>query len=465
MLSGSFHSIPLSRITVAPDRQRKELIGIEELAGSIRNIGQLHPIIITPEHQLVAGERRLRAHELLGLTHILCQFTNELSREELELIELEENVKRSQLDWREEATAAVRFHRLNLERDETWTVGLTADALAVSPHWVSRRILVVEEMEAGYGLVLEASSFTTAHNIAQRRRERAMDSVGEAIDSVLSSPISVGKIPPAGKGPGNSAEGARPSLTSAAVRDTASASDEVELPMPAPVEVVPYECIDFLEYATTTDDPPFNFIHCDFPYGISFNKHNMGATGTFGGYDDSIDAFERCMTALQAMLDRGRIAASAHIMFWFSARLDLLAPVLARLEAMGWTMNQVPLIWHRSDNAGILPDPERGPRQIYEVALFGSRGDRKIVQAVSNHFSCPKSKEIHASEKPRPMLQHFFRMFVDDSTVMLDPTMGSGNAVLVAESMGAKNVLGLEALPDFYANAVAHRRKVLSLSE
>lgn len=58
------------------------------------------------------------------------------------------------------------------------------------------------------------------------------------------------------------------------------------------------------------------------------------------------------------------------------------------------------------------------------------------------------------------MLQHFFRMFVDESTVMLDPTMGSGNAILAAEESSPKFVLGLEALEEIYQNALTYRNKV-----
>jgi predicted RNA methylase len=57
------------------------------------------------------------------------------------------------------------------------------------------------------------------------------------------------------------------------------------------------------------------------------------------------------------------------------------------------------------------------------------------------------------SEKPEPMLRHFFGMLVDENTVMLDPTCGSGSALRAAESVGAKYVLGIEANSEFAALA------------
>ncbi len=51
-------------------RHRKDLGDIEGLAASIREIGLLHPIVITADGTLLAGQRRLEAHKLLGRTEI-----------------------------------------------------------------------------------------------------------------------------------------------------------------------------------------------------------------------------------------------------------------------------------------------------------------------------------------------------------------------------------------------------------
>lgn len=131
----------------------------------------------------------------------------------------------------------------------------------------------------------------------------------------------------------------------------------------------------------------------------------------------------------------------------------LYEPTAYALERMGWSINPLPLVWVKSDGVGILPDPERGPRQIYETCFFGARGDRKIVGAVANAYSAPTVRDKHMSEKPEPMLRHFFRMFVDQNTVMLDPTCGSGSALRAAESLGASFVLGLEINEEFAGRA------------
>jgi DNA modification methylase len=133
------------------------------------------------------------------------------------------------------------------------------------------------------------------------------------------------------------------------------------------------------------------------------------------------------------------------------------------LEGCGWQINPFPLIWHKSDNAGVAPDPQRGPRRTYETAFFGARGDRKLTQAGtrSNSFSFPgtRTTAIHVSEKPREVLRHFLSMVCDEYSLVFDPTCGSGNALKVGQELKANAVLGLELSEEFYNNAITGWKK------
>jgi DNA modification methylase len=57
------------------------------------------------------------------------------------------------------------------------------------------------------------------------------------------------------------------------------------------------------------------------------------------------------------------------------------------------------------------------------------------------------------SEKPMPVLEHFFRMIIDETSLVLDPTCGSGNAIKAAEAAGANWATGLELSPDYAEGA------------
>src|SRR5579871_278823 len=51
-------------------RYRKDLGDLRTLAQSIEEVGLLHPVVVTPEGRLIAGQRRLEACRLLGWTEI-----------------------------------------------------------------------------------------------------------------------------------------------------------------------------------------------------------------------------------------------------------------------------------------------------------------------------------------------------------------------------------------------------------
>lgn len=445
MFSGKHSIIPLSEIVVAPDRQRRVLKGIEELAASIKQTGLIHPIIVTPDNVLVAGERRLRAHQLLAMTHIEVRYTTDLSRQELERIELEENVKRSDLSWQDECLSVLRYHEMRMAENAEWRVEDTAQALSFSMAYASQRVMVARALQAGEPLVVQADSFTVARNALARVQQRANDSLGEAIDAAFDSD------------PEDELEVELPSPGLYATATVAFRTPEASIPTSAPQAATPAHPsgpifhADFHDFAANYSGQKFNFLHCDFPYGINAGKHKQGAAKRFGGYDDTADVYFDLLETLCEFTETG-IASSAHMMFWLAPKY--LGQTRTMLTAAGWKINDYPLIWYRSDNSGIIPDPKRAGRQVYEMALHCTLGDRFVAQSVANLIGCPQQKEIHTSSKPRPMLAHFFRMFVDSSTIMLDPTAGSGNAVNVAQKLGAKSAIGLEKDEEYVARAL-----------
>src|ERR1700686_424793 len=51
-------------------RYRKDLGDLRALAESIAEVGLLHPVVVTPEGRLIAGQRRLEACRLLAWTEV-----------------------------------------------------------------------------------------------------------------------------------------------------------------------------------------------------------------------------------------------------------------------------------------------------------------------------------------------------------------------------------------------------------
>lgn len=412
MTSGNFTSVPLSSIIVnRAERQRKELPNVDTLADSIKRLGLIHPIVISRDFCLVAGERRLEAVRLLGHTHINCQFFDELNPTTAHAIELEENIKREALPWQDECRAVAEYHALRQNEEPSWSQELTGQALGFSQESVAKKLMVARELAAGNKMVLESPRYSTAHRMISRTESRKADAALLAL------------VKP---------------------RETDKAPDSIII-------------ADFNEWAPAYTGVKFNFLHCDFPYGIDADKFNQGAAASHGGYADTEEVYWRLLQTLAENQDR-LCADSCHIMFWYSMHYHT-ETLKFFADYTDFKMDPFPLIWTKSDNVGILPDPERGPRRIYETCLFGSRGDRKVVRSTSNAIFSNSVRDEHMSIKPESVLGSFFRMFVDSSTHLLDPTCGSGGALRAGEGLGANYVVGLETNPEFAERANFALRK------
>lgn len=412
MTSGQFTSFPVDKVWVDRDkRQRRELTNIEELAQSISENGLIHPPVIKRDGELIVGERRWTAIKSLGWTHLPVQFIEDLSETELQAVELEENVRRIDITWQDRSLAIERYHRLRETQDPTWSTAQTAERLGVDVSTVHKHRSVAKELEAGNERVAAAPKFSTAKSIVQRKASRAAAAATDRIEEAITGV--------------------------------------------APQRVAPIINGDFHEFAASYTGQPYTVIHCDFPYGVNMQSTDQGgARFEHGAYDDRPDIYWALLDSL-ALGMSNVVAPKAHLIFWFS--MDFYTETKARLEAMDWKVLPHPLVWMKSDNLGIIPDANRGPRRIYETAFFASRGDLFINTPVSNAFAHPgRGKAIHMNEKPVPMLRHFLRMVTDEYSRVFDPTCGSGNALKAATALGAPTVLGIEKNEEFFKLAAEH---------
>ena len=160
-------------------RQRQENIkDVEDLKQSIRSIGLINPVVVRQvgdEIILVAGERRLQAHLELGLDTIPIRFFNELTPEEAEIVELEENVKRKELAWRDQVRAIGRIHILYKKNNTNWGIERTAEAISLHHSQLRKVLHVFDALESGR--VDRAESIEQAYNTLHRFSERKAEAI------------------------------------------------------------------------------------------------------------------------------------------------------------------------------------------------------------------------------------------------------------------------------------------------
>lgn len=444
-LSDTYQRLPLDSITVLRDeRQRRVIHNKDHLKESIQRNGVMQPIIVRLESvqdgtvgcTLVAGERRLHFSRELELPDIPVRFAHDLSPTEAQILELEENIKRSDLDWQDIVRGVSRIHALYRELDAEWTQSETAAACGLS-HSAISIYLSVARCDAEDSRIWEAGSILEAYNVIKRRESREM---GDALEELL---------------------GPSPVLEQPSLPPQVLPSGEVVVqpaiwaptPVPPTHETILHE--DFLQWAPSYSGRKFNFIHCDFPYGINPFSGEQGRGANPDQYEDDPQIYWTLLKCLCDNLPR-LMSISSHMMFWYSDKLrdhgdqcpanptGLGTIEFFRTWAPSLSIHVYPLVWVKSDNAGIAGDSRRHPRHIYETCLLLSHGGRQLVGIKADAYSAPTDHRLHPSCKPEPVLHHFMSMFVDEQSTVLDPTCGSGSALRVAERLNAKHVLGLE---------------------
>jgi ParB-like chromosome segregation protein Spo0J/DNA modification methylase len=463
-ISDQIDLIETSSILIGPDRQRSDA-SADDLTGSIKLYGILVPLIITRDNKLIAGHRRLLAAREAELPRVPVRYYDTLDELELKTIELEENIKRTDLPWRDYVRAVGNLHALKKVRDPTWTNAKTAEILNLKESQTGAILIVFKSLDKSN--IAAADNLTHAIGILQRLAERqAASIVGELLQakpdesststdyepqlSLLTQDPSDIDLIDTGLAFTSTDTDLIPTVISP-TSNTIHSPSVVLRPIRDPIIIA-----DFLDWSSTYSGPKFNLIHCDFPYGVNADD------ATIEHYANDKKIFWSLTEALTTNLDK-LLSYSAHVVFWLS--FEYYEQVKIKLNEANLHVINRPLIWVKSDSKGAAPGI-RGtqPRHSYEIALLAYRGNRPLVRQGTDSYSAPTvSNPIHPTQKPESMLKHFFSMLVDNVTDFLDPTAGSGSSIRAAEELGARYVVGLELNAEYAlaANAMTTRARDL----
>lgn len=147
--------LPVDAIAPNPDQPRRVFPQheLEELAASIRSLGLLQPLTVRRGErgwELVAGERRLRAAKLAGLTEVPC-LSLQIDSQRSSLLALVENLQRRDLDFWEEALALNKLiSTYHLSQEETaQRIGKSQSAVANKLRLLKLPTPVLERLRDG----------------------------------------------------------------------------------------------------------------------------------------------------------------------------------------------------------------------------------------------------------------------------------------------------------------------------
>lgn len=110
--------VPIESILVK-DRVRRDLGDLEPLMSSLRRFGQMNPVIVTRDSELIAGHRRLESARRLGWDTIDAVSLDRVDEVRKLEMELEENVHRKDLSPEELLDGYTRLEKL--KHPSFWT--------------------------------------------------------------------------------------------------------------------------------------------------------------------------------------------------------------------------------------------------------------------------------------------------------------------------------------------------------
>jgi DNA modification methylase len=394
------HRVRLDDIKVSEDRQRKDMGDLEELALSILKNGLLNPIILTRDNQLIAGERRLKAHQLNGAVTIEALYRDELDPLDLEELELEENIRRKQLTWQEEQKAIARIHKLKQMKDPNWGMTQTAAIVAKPGASVQKRdvsdAVTLDRMMKLFPEIAGAKSKAQAINMARAKAKN----VNRRLD-VQQNPVKYQEV-----------------------QEKIWLGDSVEL-----IKQIENELIDCI-----ITDPPF---------GINYDAHVSGTVGEENVYKDDAVKYEHILSMAP---DLYRVLKpDGWCIFFFG--MTWYERVKQVFRDAGFTVDEIPIVWDRSEGRCYTNRPDHYFTKAYDVALHCFKGDPHVViKNRPNLLRIPpvESKERDlVVERPVELYAELIRRLTIEGQLVADFFVGSGSCLAAAAQL-KRDYLGIE---------------------
>lgn len=147
--------IPVNRLRPDPDQARKQFDeeALDELARSMRQVGVLQPLLVRRddgEYRVIAGERRLRAAKMAGLSVLPCIICD-CDSEQAAVASMVENLQRKDLNPFEQAEGIRRLmNLLSLTQEEA------AKKLGKAQSSVANKLRLLALSESLRGRITEA---------------------------------------------------------------------------------------------------------------------------------------------------------------------------------------------------------------------------------------------------------------------------------------------------------------------
>jgi DNA modification methylase/ParB-like chromosome segregation protein Spo0J len=431
-------------------RMRKYFGNIEELAASIARFGLLTPIVLDNENNLIAGHRRILAAKSLGHPDILYRRMEALDPIVRQELELEENIRRKDLEWQEEVVGLYKLYMAKQERygekgnplSENGGYGIeeAARELDRATGSISMDLALAKALKE-YPDLIEEKTKSSAFKRYRRMKETA-----------LRAELAKRKQ---GEDHGQLVED----------EEDYQGEEEAQTEAPTfvrqPIRKAVWKGIGVFYHADSRDvlrglpEDSVDLIVTDPPYGIGLYKE--GSAVSSSKFAESQGAmYDDDPKTIMDMLDETFMHAArllkpdGHAYIFF--HMTRYEPVYLMLKRHFGECEATPLIWLKQTTG--IGDPTRSWIYTYEPCFWVNRGRILVKPQPFNTLKYDTvGKKIHSVEKPVALMRHLVEASAVKGEIVLDPFAGSGSTLVAAAQLGCR-FIGIEKHQDFYRSAV-----------
>jgi len=417
-------SVPLESIIVKESRYRIKMGDIEDLANSIKEVGQQVPAIINMNNVLVAGERRFRACQLLNRS-LRC-VKRDYSDIDMKIIEIRENIDRKDFEWEEKVKATEDLHLFLMEKyGSKWSGRKTAEKTKLSIGGVNTDLQLAKALRETPDIFEKCK---TRDQALKALKKRELDD-------------------------------ARAEL---ALRNA-----KKKYGMKAKNFLILGDARDILP---KMPDNQVNVMVTDPPYGIDVFNTMFHSTRDIpsenkDSYEDSEEYFKELMLFCAPHFDRILKPDAGVVCFCAYSNSQWIIDLF---KSIGFNMDVIPGIWVKKANTARTNVPERYFNRAYELFVYGTRGNFVLAKAgtcnVIDAGNVASTIRIHPSEKPLELAEELLSRMCLPGHVVFDPFAGSAVVLTAAIKRGCIP-LGCERDQKFYMQSLQRIAKALELKD
>lgn len=381
------------------ERFRRDLGDLKDLAKSLKETGQIQPIIINREYELIAGGRRTAACILGGIKAKVI-YSDLVDSIKMRLWELEENLYRKDLTPAEYALATAELHKLMQQEKGKSTSGRTGG------HTLNDTAKMLGKTRGSVISELARAEMVKAFpELKEAKKKNEFTKLAKGLQKL---------------------------------QVALSSLEDYEEATSKETDLYQLYNIDAVDYMRGLSSNSKDILLTDPPYGIDYDKTLIGIGGKTGGLPSvgfkprEDDKTEKALFLYRELaIESFRFTTSqAHGYvfcgpehFWTLRQIFISA---------GWRVNIKPLIWIKPGTVQCNV-PSAWPTSSYEMLLYIRKDGSKLVKEGQPDWAeysiVSPGNRIHYNEKPIPLLLNLLERVSLPGQHLVDPFAGSGASI------------------------------------